>query len=141
MHNKQQKPMLFFPIGWVLKWYSFSHMLQWGTGVSPGEGTGATMSDDEEDQVDSDANLFDGGLDGSDSMGFGPLIPTENERSLMERVRHELKHELKQVRIKCWIGKVATSNTLFSTIFLTDFFVDLKFMWDSLNHVDPIHMI
>lgn len=66
------------------------------TGVSPGEGTGATMSDDEDDQVDSDANLFDGSLDGSD-MGFGPLIPTETERSLMERVRQELKHELKQV--------------------------------------------
>ena len=68
------------------------------TGVSPGEGTGATMSDDEDEQVGSDANLFDGALDGPDSMGFGPLIPTENERSLMERVRHELKHELKQVR-------------------------------------------
>lgn len=67
------------------------------SGVSPGEGTGATMSDDDDDQVDSDANLFDGGLDGTDSLGFGPLIPTENERSLMERVRQELKHELKQV--------------------------------------------
>ncbi|MFS7914797.1 putative transcription factor Homeodomain-TALE-KNOX family [Helianthus anomalus] len=64
--------------------------------VSPGEGTGATMSDDDEDQVDSDANLFDGSLDGHDSMGFGPLVPTESERSLMERVRQELKHELKQ---------------------------------------------
>ncbi|MFS8033207.1 hypothetical protein Hanom_Chr17g01566791 [Helianthus anomalus] len=28
--------------------------------VSSGEGTGATMSDDDDDQVDSDANLFDG---------------------------------------------------------------------------------
>ena len=55
------------------------------------------MSDDEDEQVDSDANLFDGSLDGADNMGFGPLIPTENERSLMERVRQELKHELKQV--------------------------------------------
>ncbi|KAL5161368.1 Homeobox protein knotted-1-like 3 [Glycine soja] len=64
--------------------------------VSPGEGMGATTSDDEDEQVDSDANLFDGALDGPDSMGFGPLIPTENERSLMERVRHEVKHELKQ---------------------------------------------
>ncbi|BBG95557.1 KNOTTED1-like homeobox gene 3, partial [Prunus dulcis] len=59
-------------------------------------GTGATMSDDEDDQVDSDANLFDGSMEGHDSMGFGPLIPTESERSLMERVRQELKHELKQ---------------------------------------------
>ncbi|XP_058785924.1 homeobox protein knotted-1-like 3 isoform X2 [Vicia villosa] len=70
----------------------------WFTGVSPGEGTGATMSEDEDEQVDSDTNLFDGNLDGSDNSmgGFGPLVLTENERSLMERVRHELKHELKQ---------------------------------------------
>ena len=67
------------------------------TGVSPGEGTGATMSDDDDDQADSDTNLFDGSLDGPDSMGFGPLVPTESERSLMDRVRQELKHELKQV--------------------------------------------
>lgn len=66
------------------------------TGVAPGEGTGATMSDDDEEQVDSDTNMFDGGLDVSDSMGFG--LPTESERSLMERVRQELKHELKQVK-------------------------------------------
>ncbi|XP_052199272.1 homeobox protein knotted-1-like LET12 isoform X1 [Diospyros lotus] len=66
------------------------------TGVAPGEGSGATMSDDDDDQADSDTNLFDGNLDGPDSMGFGPLVPTENERSLMERVRQELKHELKQ---------------------------------------------
>ncbi|XP_057738694.1 homeobox protein knotted-1-like 3 isoform X1 [Arachis stenosperma] len=80
----------------VMACWEIEQSLQSLTGVSPGEGTGATMSDDEDDQVDSDANLFDGGLDGSDSMGFGPLVPTENERSLMERVRHELKHELKQ---------------------------------------------
>ncbi|KAG1326627.1 Homeobox protein knotted-1-like 3 [Cocos nucifera] len=65
-------------------------------GVSPGEGTGATMSDDDDDQADSDTNLFDESLDGPDSMGFGPLLPTESERSLMERVRQELKTELKQ---------------------------------------------
>ncbi|XP_014501531.1 homeobox protein knotted-1-like 3 isoform X1 [Vigna radiata var. radiata] len=80
----------------VMACWEIEQSLQSLTGVSPGEGTGATMSDDEDEQVDSDANLFDGGLDGPDSMGFGPLIPTENERSLMERVRHELKHELKQ---------------------------------------------
>lgn len=79
------------------------------TGVSPGEGTGATMSDDEDEQVDSDANMFDGSFDGGgDNMGFGPLIPTENERSLMERVRQELKHELKHVRV---VSKF--SSTLF----------------------------
>jgi hypothetical protein len=58
------------------------------------------MSDDDEDQVDSEANMFDGSLEGVDTMGFGPLVPTESERSLMERVRQELKHELKQVMAK-----------------------------------------
>ncbi|XP_030548340.1 homeobox protein knotted-1-like 4 isoform X1 [Rhodamnia argentea] len=80
----------------VMACWEIEQSLQSLTGVSPGEGTGATMSDDEDDQVDSDANLFDGSLDGTDSLGFGPLIPTETERSLMERVRQELKHELKQ---------------------------------------------
>jgi hypothetical protein len=58
------------------------------------------MSDDDEDRVDSEANMFDGSLEGVDTMGFGPLVPTESERSLMERVRQELKHELKQVMAK-----------------------------------------
>ncbi|XP_024529848.1 homeobox protein HD1 [Selaginella moellendorffii] len=67
------------------------------TGVSPGEGTGATMSEDEDDQqADSDSGYYDAGMDGHDFTGFGPLIPTETERTLMERVRHELKIELKQ---------------------------------------------
>ncbi|GER35307.1 homeobox protein knotted-1-like 3 [Striga asiatica] len=80
----------------VMACWEIEQSLQSLTGVSPGEGTGATMSDDEDDQLDdSDMNLFDGSFDGADSMGFGPLIPTENERSLMERVRQELKHELK----------------------------------------------
>ncbi|KAI3467980.1 hypothetical protein Pfo_024643 [Paulownia fortunei] len=79
----------------VMACWEIEQSLQSLTGVSPGEGTGATMSDDDDDQVDSDANLFDGSLDGADGMGFGPLIPTESERSLMERVRQELKHELK----------------------------------------------
>ncbi|RDX64283.1 hypothetical protein CR513_57178, partial [Mucuna pruriens] len=79
----------------VMACWEIEQSLQSLTGVSPGEGTGATMSDDEDEQVDSDANLFDSSLDGADSMGFGPLVPTESERSLMERVRQELKHELK----------------------------------------------
>ncbi|KAK8523456.1 hypothetical protein V6N13_113402 [Hibiscus sabdariffa] len=80
----------------VMACWEIEQSLQSLTGVSPGEGTGAMMSDDDDDQVDSDADLFDGSLEGPDTMGFGPLIPTESERSLMERVRHELKHELKQ---------------------------------------------
>lgn len=66
------------------------------SGVSLGEGTGATMSDDE-DELQMDFSLDQSGGDGHDMMGFGPLLPTESERSLMERVRHELKIELKQV--------------------------------------------
>ncbi|KAK8482518.1 hypothetical protein V6N13_031247 [Hibiscus sabdariffa] len=82
----------------VMACWEIEQSLQSLTGVSPGEGTGAAMSDDDDDQLDSDAdaNLFDGSLEGPDSMGFGPLILTDSEKSLMERVRHELKHELKQ---------------------------------------------
>ncbi|KAK6126933.1 hypothetical protein DH2020_039324 [Rehmannia glutinosa] len=80
----------------VMACWELEQSLQSLTGISPGEGTGATMSDDDEDQADSETNLFDESLDGSDNMGFGPLVPTETERSLMERVRQELKHELKQ---------------------------------------------
>lgn len=82
----------------VMACWELEQSLQSLTGVAPGEGTGATMSDDDEDQADSEANLFDESLEGADNMGFGPLVPTETERSLMERVRQELKHELKQVR-------------------------------------------
>ncbi|KAF0906048.1 hypothetical protein E2562_009060 [Oryza meyeriana var. granulata] len=79
----------------VMGCWELEQSLQSLTGASPGEGTGATMSDDEDNQVDSEANMFDGN-DGSDGMGFGPLMLTEGERSLVERVRHELKNELKQ---------------------------------------------
>lgn len=65
------------------------------TGATLGEGTGATMSDDEED-MQLEYSLDQPGADAHDMMGFGPLLPTESERSLMERVRHELKLELKQ---------------------------------------------
>ena len=64
-----------------------------------GEGTGATMSDDEDD-LQMDGSLDQSSADGHDMMGFGPLLPTESERSLMERVRQELKIELKQVILK-----------------------------------------
>ncbi|KAL0337602.1 UNVERIFIED_CONTAM: Homeobox protein knotted-1-like LET12, partial [Sesamum calycinum] len=69
----------------VMACWELEQSLQSLTGVAPGEGTGATMSDDDEDQADSETNLFDESLDGPDSMGFGPLVPTETERSLMER--------------------------------------------------------
>ncbi|KAL1553742.1 Homeobox protein knotted-1-like let12 [Salvia divinorum] len=80
----------------VMACWELEQSLQSLTGVAPGEGSGATMSDDDEDQADSETNLFDESLDGGDNMGFGPLVPSETERSLMERVRQELKHELKQ---------------------------------------------
>ncbi|CAA2984897.1 homeobox protein knotted-1-like LET12 isoform X2 [Olea europaea var. sylvestris] len=76
----------------VMACWELEQSLQSLTGVPPGEGTGATMSDDDGEET----NLFDETLEVSDNMGFGPLVPTESERSLMERVRQELKHELKQ---------------------------------------------
>ncbi|KAL8101200.1 hypothetical protein AgCh_033178 [Apium graveolens] len=68
--------------------------LQALTGVSLDEGSGATMSDDE-GEVHMDYSFDQSGNDAHDMMGFG--LPTESERSLMERVRQELKIELKQV--------------------------------------------
>lgn len=53
------------------------------------------MSDDDDD-YDSDYGAYDSNMDPQDSGGFGPLVPTESERTLMERVRQELKYELKQ---------------------------------------------
>nr|GLL34359.1 homeobox protein knotted-1-like LET12 [Ipomoea trifida] len=83
----------------VMACWELEQSLQSLTGVAPGEGTGATMSDDEDDEAGAGAGAGAGGdfFDGvADSMGFGPLVPTETERSLMERVRQELKHDLKQ---------------------------------------------
>ncbi|GER34541.1 homeobox protein knotted-1 [Striga asiatica] len=65
------------------------------TGATLGEASGGTMSDDE-DELQMDLSLDQSGAEGHDLMGFGPLLPTESERSLMERVRQELKIELKQ---------------------------------------------
>ncbi|MBA0718683.1 hypothetical protein Golax_006416 [Gossypium laxum] len=53
------------------------------------------MSDDE-DELQMDFPLDNSGVETNDLMGFGPLLPTESERTLMERVRKELKIELKQ---------------------------------------------
>lgn len=78
----------FLSILWL---FLFSH-----TGATLGEGSGATMSDDE-DELQMEFSLDQSGVDANDLMGFGPLLPTESERSLMERVRQELKVELKQV--------------------------------------------
>ncbi|CAI9775749.1 unnamed protein product [Fraxinus pennsylvanica] len=79
----------------VMACREIEHNLQTLTGTILGEGTGATMSDDE-DELQMEFSLDQSGTDGHDMMGFGPLIPTESERSLMERVRQELKIELKQ---------------------------------------------
>ncbi|KAA0042807.1 homeobox protein knotted-1-like 7 [Cucumis melo var. makuwa] len=79
----------------VMACREIENTLQALTGVSLGEGTGATMSDDEDD-IPMDFSLDQSGADAHDMMGFGPLLPTESERSLMERVRQELKIELKQ---------------------------------------------
>ncbi|GMH26611.1 hypothetical protein Nepgr_028454 [Nepenthes gracilis] len=69
------------------------------TGATVGEGTGASMSDEEDDhqrQLNCCLDQKAAAADMHDIMGFGPLLPTESERSLIHRVRHELKLELKQ---------------------------------------------
>ncbi|MCH88888.1 homeobox protein knotted-1-like 3-like, partial [Trifolium medium] len=110
----------------VMACWEIEQSLQSLTGVSPGEGTGATMSEDEDEQVDSDANIFDGSFDGgADNMGFGPLVPTENERSLMEREEdkarlvQETGLQLKQInnwfinqRKRNWHSNPSTSTVL-----------------------------
>ncbi|KAK9149543.1 hypothetical protein Scep_008300 [Stephania cephalantha] len=63
--------------------------------------TGATMSDDDDEDIDElikdiEARLNDESLDGSKVMGIGPLFPTEMERSLVDRVSQGLKSELKE---------------------------------------------
>lgn len=90
---------------WVKTYYVIS-------GVSLGEGSGATMSDDEE-ELQMDFSLDQSGGDGHDMMGFGPLLPTESERTLMERVRQELKIELKQVDLYFHSSLNPLPNSLF----------------------------
>ncbi|KAJ9555260.1 hypothetical protein OSB04_009874 [Centaurea solstitialis] len=76
----------------VMACREIEHSLQAITGVTLGEGTGGTMSDDEEDEMTMNFPLDQS----ADMLGFGPLLPTESERTLMDRVRQELKIELKQ---------------------------------------------
>lgn len=69
------------------------------SGAVLGEGSGATMSDDEDD-LKMECSLDQSGDEENDQMmGFGPLLPTESERTLMERMKQELKIELKQVQL------------------------------------------
>ncbi|KAL3647230.1 Homeobox protein HD-1 [Castilleja foliolosa] len=79
----------------VMACREIEHNLLTLTGATLGEGTGAAMSDDE-DELQMDFSFDQSGPNDHDLMGFGPLLPTESERSLMDRVRQELKLELKQ---------------------------------------------
>ncbi|XP_076905701.1 homeobox protein knotted-1-like 7 [Bidens hawaiensis] len=74
----------------VMACREIEHNLQAMTGVILGEGTGATMSDDDEDEMAMDFSSNQSG----EMLGFGPLL--ESERTLVDRVRQELKIELKQ---------------------------------------------
>ncbi|KAM0024207.1 putative transcription factor Homeodomain-TALE-KNOX family [Helianthus debilis subsp. tardiflorus] len=75
----------------VMACREIEHNLQAMTGVTLGEGSGATMSEsDGEDEIVMDFPSDQSG----DMLGFG--LPTESERTLIDRVRQELKIELKQ---------------------------------------------
>lgn len=55
------------------------------------------MSDEDFEECDDDYGSYDCYMsDYNDSGGYGPLVPTETERNLMERMRQELKRDLKQ---------------------------------------------
>jgi hypothetical protein len=77
--------------------YSSLFIDEWCAGATLEEGTGTTMPEDE-DEPPIMEGAMDMGSDAHDMMGFGPLLPTDSERSFMERVRRELKIEHKQVR-------------------------------------------
>lgn len=62
---------------------------------------------------------YDQSMDYHDSGGYGPLVPTETERSLMERVRQELKHELKQAKTYLWLISIESFLDYYS--FLSKF--------------------
>eukprot|EP00252_Welwitschia_mirabilis_P010656 TRINITY_DN24054_c0_g1_i1.p1 TRINITY_DN24054_c0_g1~~TRINITY_DN24054_c0_g1_i1.p1 ORF type:complete len:321 (-),score=49.15 TRINITY_DN24054_c0_g1_i1:481-1443(-) len=67
------------------------------TGITVDEEASVTMSDDDDTDVGVNVDASsDGALDGHEDFGFGPLVPTGNERFLMEKVRQELKRDLKQ---------------------------------------------
>lgn len=71
--------------------------------------------------------MFDGG---SDVLGFGPWIPTESERSLMVRVRQELKHELEQVICAQLINYYKTKTKYLKSIWF--------YMNDLLTNVEAL---
>lgn len=73
------------------------------------------MSDDDEEETGMELPVDQSA---SDMLGFGPLLPTESERTLMDRVRQELKIELKQVYTQhyCSLLHVHTNTHLNHTI-------------------------
>ena len=95
-------------------------------GATLGEGSGATMSEDEDD-LHMDFSSDNSGVDfngGHDMTGFGPLLPTESERSLMERVRQELKIELKQVSYMLGVSIIYNMFFFFWNTFMFFLFIE-----------------
>lgn len=89
------------------------------------------MSDDEE-EYDSDFGAYEHNMEYHDSGGYGPLVPTETERTLMERVRQELKHELKQARVD-------TKLTLISCSLLSERFFQPQLDHEVWHFVRSLH--
>ncbi|CAL5393151.1 unnamed protein product [Camellia sinensis] len=56
--------------------------------------------------------MFDGSFDGSDIMGFGPLVPTESKRSLMEcGYKEKLVDNREEILRKRRAGKLPGDTT------------------------------
>ena len=84
------------------------------------------MSEDEDD-LHMDFSSDNSGVDfsgGHDMTGFGPLLPTESERSLMERVRQELKIELKQVSYMLGVSIIYNMFFFFWNTFMFFLFIE-----------------
>ncbi|KAG6510684.1 hypothetical protein ZIOFF_028712 [Zingiber officinale] len=84
----------------VIACWELEQNLQVLTGASPGEGTGATMSGDEEDQTDGDINGSDESSDGLDDMGLGyQILEFQGYKEKLSDIREEILRKRRAGRL------------------------------------------
>ncbi|KAG6514398.1 hypothetical protein ZIOFF_024751 [Zingiber officinale] len=84
----------------VIACWELEQNLQVLTGASPGEGTGATMSGDEEDQTDGDINGSDESSDGLDDMGLGyQILEFQGYKEKLADIREEILRKRRAGRL------------------------------------------